>query len=98
MVLAQMLKKKWYAEEFRKGVAEGRRQKNKELIAWAKEKGIPLEDLPLGTETYRQGFAIGYKEGITEGVAKERRRKNAALIAWAKEKGIPIEDLPIAQD
>ena len=93
MVLAQMLKKKWYAEEFRKGVAEGRRQKNKELIAWAKEKGIPIEDLPIEAG-YRQGFAIGYKEGV----AKERRRKNAALIAWAKEKGIPIEDLPIAQD
>ena len=94
MVLAQMIRKKWYAEEFRKGVAEGRRQKNKELIAWAKEKGIPIEDLPLGTESYRQGFAIGYKEGV----AIERRRKKAALIAWAKKKGIPLEDLPLAQD
>ena len=97
MVLAQMLRKKWYAEEFRKGVAEGRRQKNKELIAWAKEKGIPIEDLPIEAG-YRQGFVIGYKEGITQGVAEERRRKKAALIAWAKEKGIPLEDLPLAKD
>ena len=97
MVLAQMLKKKWYAEEFRKGVAEERRRKNKELIAWAKEKGIPIEELPLEAG-YLKGFMIGYKEGITEGIAKERRRKNGVLIAWAKEKGIPIKDIPLTRD
>lgn len=97
MVLAQMLKKKWYAEEFRKGVADERRRKNKELIAWAKEKGIPIEDLPLETG-YRKGFLIGYKEGITEGIVIGRRQRDKGLIAWAKQKGIPLEDLPLAHD
>ena len=97
MVLAQMLKNRDYEEGFRKGAADERRRMNKELIAWAKEKGIPIEDLPIEAG-YRQGFVIGYKEGITQGVADERRRKKAALIAWAKKKGIPLEDLPLAQD
>ena len=102
MVLARMLRDKQYAEEFRKGVAEGRRQRDKEIIAWAKEKGVPFEDLPIESGGYLQdfviGYKIGYKEGITEGIAKERRRKNGVLIAWAKEKGIPIEDLPLTHD
>ena len=93
MVLAQMLKNRDYEEGFRKGVADERRRMNKELIAWAKAKGIPIEDLPIEVG-YRQGFAIGHREGITE----ERLRNNKDLIAWAKKKGIPIEDLPIAQD
>lgn len=53
MVLAQMIKKKREEEARRKGREEGitegitlgRRQMAKEYIAWAKEKGIPLEDL-----------------------------------------------------
>ena len=97
MVLAQMLRNKHYEEGFRQGAAEERRRKNKELIAWAKEKGIPIEELPLEAG-YRKGFMIGYKEGITEGIAKERRRKNGVLIAWAKEKGIPIKDIPLTRD
>ena len=98
MVLAQMLRKKWYAEEFRKGREEGiaweRRRKNKQIIAWAIEKGIPLEDLPIKADEYSQGFMIGYKEGIAIG----RNQRDKEYIAWAKEKGIPLEDLPIAQD
>lgn len=59
MVLAQMIKKKREAEARRKGREEGitqgreegitleRRRNNKELIDWAKEKGIPIEDLPI---------------------------------------------------
>ena len=93
MVLAQMLKNRDYEEGFRKGAADERRRMNKEIIAWAKEKGIPIKDLPIEVG-YRQGFAIGHKEGITE----ERLRNNKELIAWAIEKGIPLEDLPIAQD
>ncbi len=91
MVLAQMLKNRDYEEGFRKGVADERRRMNKELIAWAKEKGIPIEDLPIEAG-YRQGFAIGYKEGIAIG----RSQRDKEYIAWAKKKGIPIEDLPIA--
>lgn len=94
MVLAQMLKNKHYEEGIRKGIAEGRRQRDKEFIAWAKQKGIPFEDLPIEVGGYLQDFVIGYREGV----AKERRRKKKELIAWAKEKGIPIEDLPIARD
>ena len=47
MVLAQMIKKKREAEAYRRGVAEERRRKSKELREWAKEKGIPLEDVPI---------------------------------------------------
>lgn len=51
MVLAQMIKKKREAEARRKGIEEGitlgRRQKNKEVRDWAREKGIPLEDAPI---------------------------------------------------
>lgn len=50
MVLAQMIKKKREAEAYRRGVAEERRRNNKELIDWAKEKGIPVEDLPIKDE------------------------------------------------
>ena len=85
MVLAQMLKNKDYEKGFRKGVADERRRMNKELIAWAKVKGIPIEDLPIEAG-YRQGFAIGY------------RQRDKEFIAWAKKKGIPLEDLPLAQD
>lgn len=58
MVLAQMIKKKREAEAYRRGVTQGReegvtlerRRKNKEFINWAKEKGIPVEDLPIKDE------------------------------------------------
>ena len=50
MVLAQMLRKRQEEEAYRKGVAEERRRKNKELRDWAKEKGIPLEDVPIDDE------------------------------------------------
>lgn len=54
MVLASMIRKKRYAEARRQGREEGitegitleRRRKSKQLRDWAKEKGIPLEDLP----------------------------------------------------
>ena len=29
------------------GITEERLRNNKDLIAWAKEKGIPIEDLPI---------------------------------------------------
>ncbi len=63
MVLAQMLRKQQEAEARRQGREEGitlgrekgreegitlgREQRDKEYIAWAKEKGIPIEDLPI---------------------------------------------------
>ena len=93
MVLAQMLKNKHYEEGIRKGIADERRRKNKELIAWAKQKGIPIEDLPIEAG-YSQGFAIGHKEGIAIG----RRQMEKEFIAWAKKKGIPLEDLPLDPD
>ena len=54
MVLAQMLRKQQEEEARRQGREEGitlgRQQRDKEYIAWAKEKGIPLEDLPIKNE------------------------------------------------
>lgn len=51
MVLASMIRKKRYAEARRQGIEEGitleRRRKSKQLRDWAKEKGIPLEDVPI---------------------------------------------------
>lgn len=94
MVLAQMLKNKQRTEAFREGIAEGRRQRDKEFIAWAKEKGIPFEDLPIEVGGYLQDFVIGYKEGIAIG----RRQMDKEFIAWAKKKGIPSEDLPLDPD
>ena len=51
MVLARMLSRQQRAEGHAEGVAVGRAQERKranaKLRAWAKEKGIPLEDLPI---------------------------------------------------
>ena len=95
MVLAQMLKNKQRAAEaFREGITEGRRQRDKEFIAWAKEKDIPFEDLPIEAGGYLQDFVIGYKEGIAIG----RRQMDKEFIAWAKKKGISLEDLPLDPD
>ena len=51
MVLAKMLERQQREEGFRQGVKEGRKRSNAIWRAWAKEKGIPVEDLPIEDET-----------------------------------------------
>ncbi len=46
MVLAKMLSKQQREE----GIKEGRKRANAKWRAWAKEKGIPLEELPIDDE------------------------------------------------
>ena len=55
MVLANMLKKQQRAEGIKEGIQIGRAQERKranaKLRAWAEEKGIPLEELPIEDES-----------------------------------------------
>ena len=55
MVLAAWVKKRQLKQGIQKGVelgrAEERKRVNAKLRAWAKEKGIPLEELPISDES-----------------------------------------------
>ena len=49
MVLAKILSDQQHAQGVAEGKAAERKRINAKLRAWAKEKGIPLEDLPIDT-------------------------------------------------
>ena len=51
MVLARMLSKQQREQGLAEGRAQERKRSNAKLRAWAKEKGIPIEELPLEDET-----------------------------------------------
>ena len=51
MVLAAWVKKRQFEEGREKGRAEERKRTNAKLRAWAIEKGIPIEELPIEDET-----------------------------------------------
>ena len=51
MVLAAWVKKRQFEEGREKGRAEERKRANAKMRAWAKEKGIPTDELPTIDET-----------------------------------------------
>ena len=50
MVLAKMLSKQQREEGRAEGIKEGRKRSNAKWRAWAKERGIPMEELPIHDE------------------------------------------------
>ena len=50
MVLARMLSEQQRQEGIKIGIKQERKRSNAKLRAWAKEKGIPLEELPIVDE------------------------------------------------
>ncbi len=101
MVFAKYLEQKWAAED--RARALNRRLRNQaQMMKWAKEKGIPIDQLPESRITncefgdgYRDGYEEGHKQGVQEGIILERQRLEKNLIqAWAEERDIPIEELP----
>ena len=101
MVFAKYLEQKWAAEARARGL--NRRLRNQaQMMKWAKEKGIPIEQLPESRITscefgdgYRNGYEEGYKQGIQEGINLEHQRREKTIIqAWAEERDISLEELP----
>lgn len=50
MVLAKMLERQRWEKGRAEGIKEERKRSNAKLRAWAKERGIPIEQLPLEDE------------------------------------------------
>ena len=50
MVLARMLSKQQREQGRAEGIKEERKRSNAKLRAWAKQKGIPFEELPIEDE------------------------------------------------
>ena len=101
MVFARYLEQKWAAED-RERVLNRRHRNLAQMVKWAKEQGVPIDDLPesdlLSSEFcdgYRDGYDAGHKQGVEEGIRIERQRLERTVIQdWAKERGIPMEELP----
>ena len=51
MVLAKMVERQRWEQGRAEGIKEGRKRSNAMWRAWAKEKGIPVEELPIEDET-----------------------------------------------
>ena len=50
MVLAKMVERQRWEKGRAEGIKEERKRSNAKLRAWAKEKGIPLDELPIADE------------------------------------------------
>lgn len=50
MVLAKMVERQRWEKGRAEGIKEGRKRSNAKWRAWAKEKGIPMEELPIDDE------------------------------------------------
>lgn len=50
MVLAKMLSEQQRREGIKIGIKQERKRSNAKLRAWAKERGIPIEELPIEDE------------------------------------------------
>ena len=46
MVLAQIVKRRQFEQGKEEGIEQTQREHTEQLEAWAKEKAIPLDDLP----------------------------------------------------
>ena len=101
MVFANYLKQKWEAEAIERATNQRHRNMG-QMMEWAKERGIPLDELPESGITssefgngYRSGYDKGYTHGVQEGMNLERQRLGKTIIqAWARERNIPFEELP----
>ncbi len=64
MVMAAWVKKRQFRQGLQQGREEGRAEEreraNAKLRAWAKEKGIPVEELPLESEKNPKGTNLAY--------------------------------------